>query len=476
MTDASKGNPRAISVRVEHYARDKAARQRRHDMRDGPQPKYIQAELKSENSVIIEPPSAADFSSICQGRRTEKKRAMRSNAAVLTSSIITFGSEAQAWVKDLSKPDRDAMFQAVAEAVAKHLGADLSGLISHGDESAPHAHGYSPATRSDGKPLSKVITRAIASELQDIAAAAARPWLPMIERGNRKRDRLEAGASYADTVHRSVRQLHQELPADLEMKRLEVEAEGLRLDEVRSALEKNQRLFEKARADLTRYQDDAAKAEKIAKRLATYQSRAEKAQVEIEAAEGKATLLLQNGHAEAEELTSQAKAYAAKIKEDAGKTAIEIIANAEDRAERIAEKAALIMSATMALAEEIAEGTLSVTPEGRPQARNMSAIQQGFPNLQPAFIASVKAVERVRRKEAKAQSLIDRLSRSWEMLTRIFKKHEMPPALQVEGEDALRLVEKAVGKRVPLPEVPGLSRLRPAKKPIEPSNGSGPGF
>ncbi|MFC0202621.1 hypothetical protein, partial [Paracoccus rhizosphaerae] len=405
-----------------------------------------------------------------------KKRAMRSNAAVLTGSIITFGSEAQAWVGDLSKIDRDAMFRAVAEAVTQHLGADLSGLISHGDESAPHAHGYSPAIRSDGMPLSKVITRAIASELQDVAAVAARPWLPLIERGNRKRDRLEAGASYADTVHRTVRELHRDLPADLALKRSEVEAEKLRLDEVRSTLEKNKRLAEKAQADLMRYQDDATKTEKIAKRLSSYQARAEKAQAEIEAAEEKAAHLLQSAQATAEKLTLRAKAEAKKIEEDAGKEAMETLADAKDHAERISEKAAAVMSATMALAEEIAAGTLSVTPEGKPQARNLPAIQQGFPDLQPAFMASVKAAERIRRKEAKVQSLIDRLSGTWEVLTRLFKKADMPLALQVEGEDALRLVEKDVGKRVPLPELPGLNRSHPPKKSIEPSKRSGPGF
>ena len=49
-------------------------------------------------------------------------------------------------------------------------------------------------------------------------------FAPEIERGHKKKARLEAGANYPDTLHRSVRQLHEDLPVEQATLEAEIEA------------------------------------------------------------------------------------------------------------------------------------------------------------------------------------------------------------------------------------------------------------
>lgn len=234
----------AISVRLHHMSPQKASRQRQHDMRTKP-PTYCDPSRAHLNSVIIEPVSVAEARAVCESRRAQRgcKRAMRSNAAVLTSGVITFGKEAQRHVEALGRDVQNAMFRSVADAIAKALNTDVAGLVVHRDETAIHAHFMLYSVDKMGNALSKSITKSVASKLQDVAAGAAVEFVPTITRGKEKAARIAAGEPPSKYVNRSVRQLHEDLPG--EIAEMQAVLERMRAEEqkfVKALLEKAQQM------------------------------------------------------------------------------------------------------------------------------------------------------------------------------------------------------------------------------------------
>lgn len=225
--DLTGGNPRAASVRLEGKSLSQAYGQRRHDWRIGPQPKYVDPARKSLNRPLIEPRPVSKIRDEVLALRTARgaKRAMKSNAAVVTAGIITFGIEAQEMFLALTREQQDEAFRNLARAVAERLDTSLEALMVHCDESAIHAHFELRACNWSGIPLAKATRPTLMIELQDLVFEVMSRHCPGIERGNRKYDRLAAGEDYAATVHKSVRQLHHDLP--LEVARLEQDREAL---------------------------------------------------------------------------------------------------------------------------------------------------------------------------------------------------------------------------------------------------------
>jgi len=161
---------------------------------------------------------------------------MKSNAAVVTAGIITFGRQAQDVFNRLPKETQDRAFTELAREIAAQLKTELEALVVHLDESAIHAHFTMRANNDDGEPLSNATRLGDMGALQDLAAEVMQRYAPEIERGNKKKARLEAGANYADTLHRTVKQLH----ADLETKKELTEKEVKRQETYSRRLEKRQ--------------------------------------------------------------------------------------------------------------------------------------------------------------------------------------------------------------------------------------------
>ena len=138
--DLTGGNPRAASVRLEGKSLSRAYGQRRHDWRIGPQPKYVDPARKGLNRPLIEPRPVSQIRNEVVALRTARgaKRAMKSNAAVVTAGIITFGIEAQEMFLALTKEQQDEAFRDLARAVAERLDTSLEALMVHCDESAIH--------------------------------------------------------------------------------------------------------------------------------------------------------------------------------------------------------------------------------------------------------------------------------------------------------------------------------------------------
>lgn len=110
----------------------------------------------------------------------------------------------------------------LAQAIATRLQTSLHGLSLHGDEATIHAHFVLGAYDLTGRPLSTVTRPVLLAELQDLAAEVIAKHCPDIERSYRYGDRVAAGAALSDVLHKSVRQLHRELPYDFAQKRAEV--------------------------------------------------------------------------------------------------------------------------------------------------------------------------------------------------------------------------------------------------------------
>ena len=326
--DLTGGNPRAASVRLEGKSLSQAYGQRRHDWRIGPQPKYVDPARKELNRPLIEPRPVSQIRDEVLALRTARgaKRAMKSNAAVVTAGIITFGIEAQEMFLALTREQQDEAFRDLARAVAERLDTSLEALMVHCDESAIHAHFELRACNRSGIPLAKATRPTLMIELQDLVFEVMSRHCPGIERGNRKYDRLAAGEDYAATVHKSVHQLHHDLP--LEVARLERDREALQasLPELTARVEEMRDRVAKLEAEAKDRELTVAKV----KRLRVYRDRLTDRVRDLEARQGE----LEDVQAKRDRLQGEVKAleeraHAARLKQ----------AQAENDARRASERA-----------------------------------------------------------------------------------------------------------------------------------------
>jgi len=212
-----------VSVRIEGKKAKATSGQIKHDTREGKQPGYVDDEKSKLNSVLIDPMAEKDLKHLCEERRIDAgaKRKMRSDAAVSQIGIITFGTEAQKTIENLTPEEQDRLFKNAAKTAANHCENEITGLVVHRDESAIHAHFQMPAICKDGQPQSK---KGIDfSVLQDRVSTSFAHL--SIERGTKKADRIERGEPESAHIHRSVKQLHEDLPK-------EIKAAQKRLDKV----------------------------------------------------------------------------------------------------------------------------------------------------------------------------------------------------------------------------------------------------
>lgn len=277
--EEARGNPRAVQVRIATATASRVGAQRAHDLRLGPQPGYVDRDRSHLNRVLIAPETGAGLRAICEDRRAARatRRAMKSNAAVGVSGIVTFGHMAQGTFGALTADQQDLAYRDVIERVAERLGTTLTGLVVHADESAPHAHFQLAAYRRDGMPVSSVAKRAVLRDLQTIAAAVMGNHAPGIERGYSKIGRLQAGASPAEVVHWSVAELHDRLPEEIATLRARIEGLQGQLAASEEKAATNERRAEAARR---KAEGDEARAEKALKNAAIYERRLDAARAE----------------------------------------------------------------------------------------------------------------------------------------------------------------------------------------------------
>lgn len=275
--DERKANPRAAMVRVEIRDAQGYANQRRHDLRIGAQPAYVNPAPPEPNVVFIQPLTTQEIKMLARERRAQREtvRAMKSNAGIAVVGIIGFGIEAQKMFEALGPEDQEKALRAAVTRVAADLKTTVTGLVLHLDESARHAHFSLCGYDVTGQPLSTWMGRGVLRELQTALYEELQAFMPHLERGRSRRVRSEAGAAPHELVHRSVDELHIDLPFEIAEKRKE-------LAELEEKIRTNDARAEKAREKAGAERDRAAKALRNAE---TYDRRAAKAREKVEGLE-----------------------------------------------------------------------------------------------------------------------------------------------------------------------------------------------
>lgn len=308
--DPRRSNPRAASIRLETRNASRLYYQRGHDLRTGKLPGYVDPERLDLNRLLIPYPRVCEVRDICKERRSQREteRAMSRTVSIAMTGIITFGSEAAVMFNRLSPAQQDAAFRELVQAAADRLNTSVSGLTVHLDETTIHAHFELVGYTHDGHPLSQRTRPGIFSELQDLTADIMGRHCPGIERGRRYGTRLANGAEFREVLHRTVKQLHHDLPHDLaeaaaevaagrkivqslkgdaaalkarvaaagdELAALEPQVSAARsaVDDATARVAEMDGYLAKAQADLDKIGADAARKAKVAKRIKTYAKR-----------------------------------------------------------------------------------------------------------------------------------------------------------------------------------------------------------
>lgn len=256
----------SISFRLQAVTGRGLLGQRRHDLRIGRQPAYVDPERHDQNRQIFRSTGFGlddNAMAFVQRSRNEiEARAKRKTTAgkYWRTAILTFSKEAQARLADQGTEPHAEAERAFRDFADRH-GIRLLSVDFHGDESAPHYHASFEGMTADGYALR--LNRTQLSEEQDHFAGHFADH--GLTRGKRRSERQADGEDPSKWVHRTVKELHEQLPADLAG--------------ARERLEQNQRRAAKAAANL-----EAGKGnlEKVRKNLATYERRAAEAAAEVQ--------------------------------------------------------------------------------------------------------------------------------------------------------------------------------------------------
>lgn len=269
-----------VSSRITPVSGRKAAGQRQHDLRDNRHiPDYVDRDRIRQNSVLIPTPEPASIrKEIAANRKAAGQQKLRADATTVASGILTFGTKAQGIIEALPKDEQDQLFMDMAQAVADKTGHNLIGLVVHRDESAIHAHyalrGY--RLTADGKEMPLRLKKTDLSAIQDTIGAVCGKY--GINRGTPKEVRVARGEDRSKTDHRSVKQLHDDLPKELEELYTEIADAEQKLAKYRALIEKAQKDLDEARLE----------TEKVLNRMMTYEKRESAALARIEIAKAEA--------------------------------------------------------------------------------------------------------------------------------------------------------------------------------------------
>lgn len=218
---------KAISCRMQPRKHGNYRGRKGHDLREkGRVPEYVNSEACSENSIIIPTPTSTQALQMMNEAKKAagaRQKFNKDRNTLIYDGILSFSIDARDTVHRLSREEQDRRALHSAQDVCSLHGGKLVGLVVHRDETTLHIHFQMLAVGGNGNLLR--ISREECKRRQDIAAIA---WSDLgIERGKEKALRIAEGDSFAKTIHRSVRALHEDLPREL----AELQAENARLKE-----------------------------------------------------------------------------------------------------------------------------------------------------------------------------------------------------------------------------------------------------
>ncbi len=427
--DAKDSNPNAVSVRIEPKPMSKAKFQRRHDFRIGAQPAYVDGDRTHLNRhlMVLRPLPDIQRENEVLRMRAGRTRRMKLNAAVVTVGVITFGHKAQDVFNRLPDEAQDRAFTELAHEVAALLSTSLEALVVHLDETAIHAHFTMRAYNDDGEPLSDATKLSDLSKIQGLAAEVMQRYAPEIQRGNKKKDRLKAGADYPDTLHRTVKQLHEDLPQEKAALEAEIAAKEEEINEQKASVEKTKRHLAKLemKTELT---------EREIKRKETYRQRLEKKQAqmaeEIEALEARQVRLAATLAFEAEAIEKEKNAVRAERKHAQEQAA------AARRAKDSYEAGVTAIETVLSEAEN---ETLSYEPEtGQTTMQDLKPMKAAPPKLRTQIVRLAKRLAFV---ESNLFARIFRLDEHISTVRAFLTRHDIDPETRQTAQNIVRDVE-----------------------------------
>ena len=278
-----------VSVRLAGVPATRLAFIARHNLRQGPQPKYVDS-TQTYRNVVLFGPHAGNFNEAAQASaaryRERVGQKVQRTQALLAEGIITFSRAAQPIVLD-KLDEAHACARSLVDAVVRDHGhgAELVSLIYHADEAAPHYHFVIDGVGTDGRAVLQRVHKREGVHIQELgglafAAMGIQRGIPVIERMQRGEDRSKI-------VHRSVRQLHADLPKELAAKQRQVAAVTVDLAELQAKASTTEARLNKARDDLAKVQAqanvDSSRVAKLEERIKDYTARLAKQRAQIDA-------------------------------------------------------------------------------------------------------------------------------------------------------------------------------------------------
>ncbi len=385
----TKSNPLAASVRFKARSLKRAYGQRRHDFRVGPQPNYVDRDRLELNRILLEPRPLPEIKNEIENLRKANgaQRAMKSDAAVVTAGIVTFGHKAAGLFAQLPDEQQDAAFQELVGKIAMRLGTQVEAMVIHLDETSLHAHFELRAYNDSGAPVSKVATYKVMSELQDLTADIMARHCPGIERGHKKFDRIKAGADYAETLNRSVKQLHQDLPAEIATRQAEIKT----LEEQKGELDAS---AAKTRGYLQKLYDKRELTEKEVKNLKTYELRLAKKGAEQSEIQHRQLDMM----AKLERAQDALKKRAAEVQEQ------------ELEAREVMDEANTSLAAIETIAHELEQGTLARDDQGKIIMNDASQVRAAPKSIAKRLVRLAGRLLNAQERSLRKERRLDRLA------------------------------------------------------------------
>ncbi len=244
----------SICVRIESMKSNRASGQKSHDLRTGKVPAYVDKSRShlNTNPILLEQP-------LLKTTNENTARKSRKDGVVGFAGIITFSHDAQSLVNELSTSQQDELFLRVAKTTATHFGSRVESLSIHRDENALHAHFSFANVNFETKKRIRPNAGDL-KKLQDVAAQAAQKILPEIVRGKSKIQRIRDGENRSATIHRSVKELHNDLP-------IEIAALQSRILSTQEKLQKNEQRLLSSQKKLEKMMDDENASSKNIKKM-----------------------------------------------------------------------------------------------------------------------------------------------------------------------------------------------------------------
>jgi DNA repair exonuclease SbcCD ATPase subunit len=249
--------------------------QRMHDLRLGPQRMNVDVE-RSKNNTIIAMATGFDARGMAwtrfadkhekatAGRRVKKTR----DDLIYRSAVISFSTVASAML-GANHPDEEAL-TAFKDYAERHQ-VELLWSIAHRDELSIHYHAMFTDIRHNG---TKLTLRKLDLKREQDRMGEHFAHLG-IRRGKARAERIREGALSSEIIHRTVRELHHDLPIELEAAKAGVQKVQGDLAKKADLLANTQTKLERARANEATAENALATLEA---RFATQSRRHEAAQ------------------------------------------------------------------------------------------------------------------------------------------------------------------------------------------------------